>query len=73
MSISRANPVFTDSLFSIATVADGGGANPISTALSVRIFPGLDEANIICSDSSEIATALQEATVLIGKLIYGTQ
>ena len=51
--------------FSISIVADEGGANPITTALSVTSFAGLDGAEITCSDANQIATETQNATVLV--------
>lgn len=50
VTISRATPTFSDGQFSIITTADGGGSNPITTALSVTTFAGLDGANITCED-----------------------
>ena len=66
-SITRETPTFDDpaSQFFINTTADGGGANPITTALSVTSFAGLDETNIICSDANQITSEAQDAIAMV--------
>ena len=50
--------------FSIMTEDDGGvGADPITSALSVTSFLGLDGANIACSDTGAIE--IQDATAMV--------
>lgn len=63
--ITRANSVFSDSRISISITEDEGGANPITTELSVVLFSGLDGANIICRDGNEFLFQIQEATVMV--------
>ena len=72
-TITRTTPTFSEppSPFSIVTTADGGGANPITTALSVTSFAGLNGANITCGDPSQILNETQDTTVVVfGKCSY---
>ena len=69
-TINRINPTFAGpddpaSPFSIAIIEDEGGANPITTQLSVTSFAELNGTNIICSDANQIATEIQETTIVV--------
>ena len=66
-TITRTSPTFDDpaSPFSIVITADGGGANPITTALSVTSFAGLNGANITCSDGNELITETQDTIAMV--------
>ena len=69
-TINRINPTFPGpgdpaSPFSIATIEDEGGSNPIATQLSVTSSAELNGTNIICSDANQIATEIQEATIVV--------
>ena len=69
-TITRANPTFPRpgdpaSPFSIVTTADGGGVNPITTALSVTSFAGLDGANISCRDANQVTNDIQDAVIMV--------
>ena len=66
-TITRTSPTFDDpaSLFSIVKTADGGGPNPIATALSVTSFAGLNGASITCSDGNLVTTEAQDAIAMV--------
>ena len=51
--------------FSITITADGGGANPITTTLSVTSFAGLNGADITCSDGIQIIDDTQDAIAMM--------
>ena len=69
-SITRNTPTFSrpgdpSSRFSIVTTVDGGGANPITTELSVISFAGLNGTNITCSDANQIVTEHQSTIAIV--------
>ena len=50
ISITRSTPTFSDGQFYIEITSDGGGNNPITTALTVTAFTALDGANLTCEN-----------------------
>ena len=60
-TVSRANPVFTNSLFSIMLTAGGGG----TSALSVNASAALNGVYIVCSDGNGLTSDIQEAVAIV--------
>ena len=66
-TITRSCPTFDDpaSRFSIETTADEGGPNPITTALTVSSFAGLNGASITCSDGNEFTNETGDTIAMV--------
>ena len=60
-TVSRANPVFTNSLFSVTLTAGGGG----TSALSVNASAALNGVYIVCSDGNKLISDIQEAVAMV--------
>ena len=60
-TVSRANPVFTNSLFSVMLTAAGGG----TSALSGTASAALNGVYIVCSDGNELTSDIQEAVAMV--------
>ena len=60
-TVSRVNPVFTNSLFSVMLTAGGGG----TSALSVNASAALNGVYIVCSDGNGLTSDIQEAVAMV--------